>query len=157
MLTKNFWERIFTTTESDNLEDIRHGVISSILALMVFVAWLNLWAALHYRQPGYFWATVILIAGVLGSARLRSSHLRGALYIINVTLISTIVCLKLFFPHSLAQFYFPLVVIISGLFESNIIIFIVAVIVSVPCIIVARLLGANWLDVSEILTPNILI
>ncbi|HET9912303.1 MAG TPA: hybrid sensor histidine kinase/response regulator [Anaerolineales bacterium] len=157
MQTKNFWQRIFITTASDNLEDIRHGIISSILVVMGFVAWLTLWAALHYRQPGYFWATVILIAGVLGSANLRSSHVRGALYIINVTLIGTIVCFKLFFPHSLAQFYFPLVVIISGLFESNIIIFIVAVMVSVPCIIVARLLGANWWDVSEILTPNILI
>ena len=157
MLTKTLWQRIFATTESDNLEDIRRGTISSILALMVFVAWLTLWAALHYRQPGYFWAMVILIAGVVGSAKLRSSHLRGALYITNVTLTSTIVCLKLFFPHSLAQFYFPLVVIISGLFESNISIFIVATMVSVPCIIVARLLGANWLDLSEILTPNILI
>src|SRR5512138_2452705 len=157
MLTKKFWRHFFTATASDDLEDIRHSVISSLLALMLFVAWLNLWAALHYRQPGYFWATVILIAGALSSAKLRSSHLRGALYIINITLTGTIVCLKLFFPHSLAQFYFPLVVIISGLFESNVSIFIVAIIVSVPCIIVARMLGANWLDVSEILTPNILI
>jgi signal transduction histidine kinase/DNA-binding response OmpR family regulator len=157
MTTKTFWQRIFTTTESENLEDIRHDIISSILALMVFVAWLTLWAALHYKQPGYFWATVILISGVYGSAKLRSSHLHGALYVINMTLIGTIVCLKLFFPHSLAQFYFPLVVIISGLFESNISIFIVATMVSVPCMIVARLLGSNWLDVSEIITPNILI
>ncbi|HMB22193.1 MAG: ATP-binding protein [Chloroflexota bacterium] len=157
MLTKKFWRHFFTATASDDLEDIRHSVISSLLALMLFVAWLNLWAALHYRQPGYFWATVILIAGALSSAKLRSSHLRGALYIINITLTGTIVCLKLFFPHSLAQFYFPLVVIISGLFESNVSIFIVAIIVSVPCIIVARMLGANWLDVSEIITPNILI
>src|SRR5512143_381081 len=157
MLPKKFRQQIFITAESDNLEDIRHGVISSLLALMLFVAWLNLWAALHYRQPGYFWATVILITGAWSSAKLRSSHLRGALYIINVTLTSTIVCLKLFFPDSLAQFYFPLVVVISGLFESNIGIFIVATIVSVPCLIVARVLGVNWWDVSEIITPNILI
>ncbi|HLO17505.1 MAG TPA: ATP-binding protein [Anaerolineales bacterium] len=150
-------QRFFIATKPDDLEDIRHDIISSILALMVFIAWLHLWAALHYRQPGYFWAMVILIAGVLGSAKLRSSHTRGALYIINVSLTSTIVCLKLFFPHSLAQFYFPLVVIISGLFESNVSIFIVAIIVSVPCILVARALGTNWLDVSEIITPNILI
>jgi signal transduction histidine kinase/CheY-like chemotaxis protein len=157
MLTKSFWQRIFITADSDNLEDIRHGIILSILALMVFVAWLILWAALHYRQAGYFWASMILITGVFASAKLRFSHLRAALYIINVTLTSTIVCLKLFFPDSLAQFFFPLVVIISGLFESNISIFIFAVMVSVPCLIVARLLGANWFDVSEILTPNLLI
>ncbi len=157
VITKRFWQRIFTTAESDDLEDIRRGVISSLLALMVFVAWLNLWAALHYRQPGYFWATVLLITGVWGSVKLRSSHLHGALYVIDVTLIGTIVCLKLFFPHGLAQFYFPLVVIVSGLFESNISIFIVATLVSVPCIVTARLLGANWLDVTEIITPNILI
>src|SRR5512143_3099635 len=123
MLPKKFRQQIFITAESDNLEDIRHGVISSLLALMVFIAWLNLWAALHYRQPGYFWATVILIAGVLGSSKLRSSHLHGALYIINVTWIGTIICLKLFSPHSLVQFYLPLVVIISGLLESNVSIF----------------------------------
>ena len=59
--------------------------------------------------------------------------------------------------QSLAQFYFPIVVILSGLFESNVSIFIVATWVSVPCIIVAHLLGANWLNGSEVLTPNILI
>src|SRR5512142_1705057 len=100
MITKNFWQRNFTTPQSDNLEDIRHDIISSILALMLFIAWLNLWAALHYRRPGYLWATVILIAGVLGSAKLRASHSRAALYIINISLTSMIVCLKLFFPHS---------------------------------------------------------
>jgi len=100
---------------------------------------------------------VILVVGILVSAKLRTSHSRGALYTINITLIGTIACLKLFFPYSLAQFYFPLVVIISGLFESDVSIFIVATMVSIPCIVVARLLGANWFDVSEILTPNILI
>ncbi|HEX2993750.1 MAG TPA: ATP-binding protein [Anaerolineales bacterium] len=157
MTIKNFWQRNFITPASDDLEDIRRDIIASILVLMMFVAWLNLWAALHYRQAGYFWATVILIAGILSSAKLRSFHVRGALYIINISLTSTIVCLKLFFPDSLVQFYFPLVVIISGLFESNVSIFIVATITSVPCIVVARILGANWPDASEIITPNILI
>ena len=157
MAVKEFWRRIFITDESDDLEDIRHDIITSILLLMGFVAWLNSWAALHYRQIGYFLATVILGGGILVSAKLRTSHSRVALYVINITLIGTISCLKLFFPHSLAQFYFPLVVIISGLFESDVSIFIVATMVSIPCIGVARLLGANWFDVSEILTPNILI
>jgi len=157
MATKGILQRIFVTADSDDLEDIRHEIISSILAMMGVVAWLNLWAALHYRQIGYFWGTVILILGILGGSKLRTSHLRGSLYIINVTLIGTIACLKLFFPQSLAQFYFPLVVIISGLFESDVSIFIVAVLVSIPCIVVARWLGANWLDASEIITPNILI
>src|SRR6266508_3348979 len=101
MLTKSFWKRIFINGESGDLDDIRYEIISSILALMVFVAWLNLWASLHYKQPGFFWATVILVAGALASGKLRSSHLHGALYIINATLIATIVCIKLYFPHSL--------------------------------------------------------
>src|SRR5512135_446838 len=124
MTTKNFWQSIFSTTESRDLEDIRSDIVSSIQALMVFVAWLNLWAALHYRQAGYFWATLILVAGIIASTKLRSFHLRAALAVINVTLIATIVCIKMYFPHSLAQFFFPLVVIISGLFESDMSIFI---------------------------------
>src|SRR5512135_2677079 len=115
MTTKNFWQSIFSTTESRDLEDIRSDIVSSIQALMVFVAWLNLWAALHYRQAGYFWATVILIAGAVSSSKIRAAHIRGSLYLINVTIIGAIVCLKWFFPHSLVQFYFPLVVVISGL------------------------------------------
>jgi hypothetical protein len=90
MMTKNFLQRLFMPTESDDLEDIRHDIISSIVALMVFAAWLNLWASLHYRQSGFFCASVILIAGALGSAKLRSHHLRISLYIINVTLIGTV-------------------------------------------------------------------
>lgn len=57
---------------------------------MGFVAWLTLWATLHYKQSGYFWATVILITGVFIGAKLRTFYTRGALYAINITLISTI-------------------------------------------------------------------
>ena len=90
MMAKNFWQKIFVVPESDNLEDIRRDIITSILALMGVIAWLTLWAALHYKQSGYFWATVVLIAGILGGIRLRAFHSRAALYVINISFIGTI-------------------------------------------------------------------
>ena len=157
MTEKKFWRRILGTTESEDLDDIRRDMILSIVVMMIFVGWLILWASLHYRQQGYFWAAAMLIVGALVSLRLRPTHVRSALYCIILTLLSTIVCLKLFFPNSLAQYFFPILVIISGLLESNLSVFIVAVIASIPCLFVAHLLGANWFDNTEIITPNILI
>src|SRR5512133_1587513 len=137
MKIKNVWQRMFLTAQADDLEYIRQDIITSILALMVFVAWLTLWASFHYKQPGYFWATLILLAGVLLGAKLRASHKRGALYSIIITLTGTIVCVKWFFPESQAQYYFPLVVLLSGFYESNVSTLIIAAVVSIPCIVVA--------------------
>jgi signal transduction histidine kinase/CheY-like chemotaxis protein len=142
---------------SSDLDDIRRDIVSSIVAMMLFVGWVALWAALHYRQLGYFLAASMLVAGALGSARLRKNHLRAALYGIILTLLGTIVCLEIFYPNSPAQYYFPLVVIVSGLLESNWGLLVVAAMASLACVSLARLQGASWLDNASVLTPNVLI
>ncbi len=157
MTVIKFWRRISGTASSSDLDDFRRDMVLSIDGMMALVGWLILWAALHYKQPGYFWTACMLLAGALGSARLRTAHLRGALYGILLALLSAIVCLNVFFPDSLAQFYFPVVVIVSGLLESNLSVFIVAALASLADVSLARLHGARWLDNAGIIVPNILI
>jgi signal transduction histidine kinase/DNA-binding response OmpR family regulator len=157
MATKKFWQHISATITSEELDDFRRGMVLSIAVAMGFAGWLMLWASLHYHQLGYLLASAILAVGALGSARLRAVHLRGALVCLILTLMGAIVCLKIFYPNSLAQYYFPLVVIVSGLLESNLSVFIAATLAAIMVVSIARLHGASWLDYSESITPNILI
>jgi hypothetical protein len=55
MTVRKFWQRISSATSSGDLDDFRRDMVLSI-DVMLLVGWLILWAALHYRQPGYFWA-----------------------------------------------------------------------------------------------------
>jgi len=156
-MIKKFWQQISATITSEELDDFQRGMVLSIAVAMGFAGWLMLWASLHYHQLGYLLASAILAAGALGSARLRVAHLRGALVTLTLTLMGAIVCLKIFYPNSLVQYYFPLVVIVSGLLESNLSVFIAATLAATMVVAIARLHGASWLDNSETITPNILI
>ena len=157
MRIKTFWQRISATSTSEELDEFRRGMVLSIAVAMGLVSWPFLWASLHYHQIGYFLVSAMLAVGAMAGARLRAAHLRRALVCIILTLMGAIVSLKIFYPDSLAQYYFPLVVIVAGLLESNLSVFVVATIAAITAASVARLHGAGWLDYSESITPNILI
>jgi signal transduction histidine kinase/CheY-like chemotaxis protein len=143
--------------DSEDVDVFRRDIVLSMTVIMGFIGWLTLWASLHFHQTGFFLVTVFLLGGALGSAKLSSVHRRGALVCLTLTLMSAIVCWKLFFPDSPAQYFFPLVVIAAGLLELTWSVFLVAALASLAVAGVARLQGAGWLDYSEILVPNFLI
>ncbi len=148
---------IATLADSEDVDVFRRDIVLSMTVIMGFIGWLTLWASLHFHQAGYFLVTAFLLGGALGSAKLSSVHRRGALVCLILSLMSAIVCWKLFFPDSPAQYFFPLVVIVSGLLELNWSVFLVAALASLIVAGVARLQGAGWLDYSESLVPNFLI
>jgi signal transduction histidine kinase/CheY-like chemotaxis protein len=148
---------IATPADTEDVDVFRRDIVLSIAVVMGFIGWLTLWASLHFHQAGYFLMTVFLLGGALGSFKLSAVHRRGALVCLILTLMSAIVCWKLFFPDSPAQYFFPLVVIVSGLLELNWSVFLVAALASLTVAGVARLQGAGWLDDSESLVPNFLI
>jgi signal transduction histidine kinase/DNA-binding response OmpR family regulator len=149
--------RVTAVAAAEDVDVFQHDIVFSIAAIMGFVGWLTLWASLHYRHAGLLLVTVLLVGGALGSIKLLSVHRRGALICLILTLLSAIVCLKVFFPDSPAQYFIPLVVIVSGLLELNWSVFLVAALAGLTVSGVAHLQGAGWLDYSESLAPNILI
>jgi len=149
--------RVAIAAAVEDLDVFRQDMVLSIDVVMGCIAWLTLYISLQHRQMGYFWVTVLLVAGAAGSSKLRSVNLRAALLCLILSIMGTIVCLKVFIPNSPAQYFFPIVVIVSGLLEINWSVFLVATLASIAVIGVARLHGISWLDSYESLTPNFLI
>jgi signal transduction histidine kinase/DNA-binding response OmpR family regulator len=143
--------------DTEDVNGFRRDIVMSMAAIMGLVGWLTLWAFLHYHSRGFFWITVFLGAGALGSIRLRIGHRRASMVCLIFSLLSAIVCLQVFFPGSPAQYFFPLVVIVSGLLELNWGVFFVAGLSGAIATGIARLQGAPWLDSYAIVVPDILI
>ncbi len=157
MTTKKMSPHIATLADSEDVDVFRRDIVLSMAVIMGLIGWLALWASLHFHQAGYFLVTVFLLGGALGSVKLSSIHRRGALVCLILTLMGAIVSWKLFFPDSPAQYFFPLVVIVSGLLELNWSVFLVAALAGLTAAGVARLQGGGWMDYSESLVPNFLI
>jgi signal transduction histidine kinase/CheY-like chemotaxis protein len=157
MTAKKESPHIATPADTEDVGVFQHDIVFSVAVIMGLVGWLTLWASLHYRNAGFFLVTVLLAAGALGSVKLFSVHRRGAMVWLILTLMGAIVCLKIFFPHSPAQYFLPLAVIVSGLLELNGSVFLVAALAGLTAAGLARLQGVPWLDYSESLAPNVLI
>jgi signal transduction histidine kinase/CheY-like chemotaxis protein len=147
----------YAVAASEDIDVFRRDMVLSIAVIMGLIGWGTLWASLHYRHAGYLWVTMLLVGGALGSIKLRALHRWGSLVCLILTLTGAIVSLKILNPDSQAQYFLPLVVIVSGLLEINWSIFLVAALASMTVTMLARLQGAGWLDYSESLAPNFLI
>ena len=141
----------------DQFDDWRRATVLSIAVLVVIAGWLATWSALHEHHLEALLVALILLTGGLGSIRLRAHHLPAASYLLTFSVIVSITCEKGLFPGSLAQYYFPLAVVISSLLVIDWNVFLVGLLASAACVTLARLRGVGWLDPVEMLTPNILI
>jgi signal transduction histidine kinase/CheY-like chemotaxis protein len=157
MTAKKNTQGSYAVAASEDIDVFRRDMVLSIAVVMGLIGWVTLWASLHYRHAGYLWVTILLVGGALGSIKLRTLHRWGALVCLILTLTGAIVSLKILNPDSQAQYFLPLVVIVSGLLEINWSVFLVATLASMTVVGLARLQGAGWLDYSESLAPNILI
>ena len=149
--------RRIIAADSEDVDVFQRDVVLSIAVIMGLIGWLTLWASLHYRQAGYVLMTVFLLGGALGSVKLRGVHRLAALVCLILALMGAMVSWKLFFPDGPAQYFFPLVVIVSGLLELNWSVFLAAGLASLTVAGIARVQGAGWLDFSESLVPIFLI
>jgi signal transduction histidine kinase/CheY-like chemotaxis protein len=149
--------QLLPSADSEDVDVFQRDIVLSIAAIMGIAGWLTLWASLHYHHAGYLLVTVLLGGGALGSIKLRANWRRGALVCLILPLMGAIVCLKVFFPNSPAQYFFPLVVIVSGFLALNSSVFLVAALAGLAVSGIAQLQGAGWLDYFESLAPNILI
>lgn len=157
MQASSFWQRFSGVAESGDLDDLRRDMVVEISVALAVVGWLLFVASIRYdgRLEGLP-AALILLTGGMASISLRTQRIRLALHGLIVTPILAIACYKLAFPESLAQYYFPVAVVISSLLISHLSVFVVASLASVLCLAVARWHGAGWLDSEQIITPTML-
>jgi len=152
-----FAKRLIRTIQIDEQDDLRRSTVFSLAAMILVCVWLMTWNALHTRNLEALWPTLILLAGALGSIRLRDTHLQAAQYVLVFAVIGTVACQKWLFPLGQAQFFFPIVVVIASMLLSGSRGLMVGLLASVVCGTIARIQGADWLNGEEMLTPNILI
>jgi signal transduction histidine kinase/CheY-like chemotaxis protein len=158
MQASSFWQRYIGTIESGDLDDLRRDMILEVSAAVLVIGWLLTLSAISYEgRLEYLPAAFILFAGSVASLWLRSTHYRLALYVLTVTVLGAVTCLKWFAPDSLAQYYFPVAIVASSLLVTSLRVFVIATIASVVCVAVARSHGASWFDQQQIVTPITLV
>jgi signal transduction histidine kinase/DNA-binding response OmpR family regulator len=158
MQASGFWRRFVGTVESSDLDDLRRDMILGISAAVLLVGWLALLSAIGYEgRLEYLPAAFILLAGSVGAFWLRPAHYRAALHVLMATMLGAIMCFKWFAPDSLAQYYFPVAIVVSSLLISSTRVFVLATMAALACAVVAHARGASWFDQQQIITPLVLI
>jgi signal transduction histidine kinase/DNA-binding response OmpR family regulator len=158
MQASGFWRRFVGTVESSDLDDLRRDMILGISAAVLLVGWLALLSAIGYEgRLEYLPAAFILLAGSAGSFWLRLTHYRAALNVLMATMLGALMCFKWFAPDSLAQYYFPVAIVVSSLLISSTRVFVLATMAALACAVVAHARGASWFDQQQIITPLVLI
>ena len=158
MQASSFWQRFIGTIESGDLDDLRRDMILEIGVAAFVIGWLVTLSAIGYEgRLEYLPVAFILLAGSMGSLWLRSTHYRVALYVLIATVLGATTCFKGFAPDSLAQYYFPVAIVVSSLLMSSARVFVLATLASLACLAVARSQGASWFDSQQIVTPITLI
>ncbi|MBI5653751.1 MAG: response regulator [Chloroflexi bacterium] len=156
MQAHNFLNRWSELPESADLDETRRDVIVEIAVVVFGVGWLIAIAAYDGRLA-YLWSAFLLMSGAYLSFAMRQHHLRVALALLIGALISAVAWLKWIAPESLAQFYFPLVVVVSSLLVSNFLVFGVATVAASVSWLIALAQGADALDQHQVILPILLI
>jgi signal transduction histidine kinase/CheY-like chemotaxis protein len=159
MQANTFLKRFFNRKDMSDLSDLRLDMIFEIAILMFILAWLVVLNSIRYQGHGEGLLVALpLFFGALGIVWLRYKHFQIALILLIGSILGAIAWQKWLFPASAAQFFFPLVVVVSSLLvSSRWDVFVVAFSTSAVCMLLARLQGAAWLDYEQITLPVLLV
>ncbi len=158
MLAGNYWKRFVGTTEPVDLGDLRHDMILVVTAVVLVIGWLVTLSGIAFGgHPEYLPSGVLLLGGPLIALWLRFRHFRAALYCLIAVLTMAIACFKWSAPESSAQYFMPLVIVVSSLLVSSRGVYAVAAVVAAVCVAIALAQGADWLDPAQVLTPVTLV
>jgi len=91
-------------------------MILEVGVVALVIGWLTTLAAIGYEgRLEYLPTALTLLAGSMASFLLRPTHYQVALHVLIATVLCAITCLKWFVADSLAQYYFPVAIVISSL------------------------------------------
>ncbi len=153
-----FRKRFVSATESADLDDVRRDLIAIVSVVVLGLGWLLTLSALGFDgRPEYLPAGFMLLAGSVLGLWLRPHNYRAALYWLIAVLLGAIASVKWLLPNDPAQYFFPVVIVVSSLMVSRVGVFAVATFTSIVCATIARAHGASWFEPQEIVTPITLI
>ncbi|MFZ6026678.1 MAG: ATP-binding protein [Chloroflexota bacterium] len=158
MWLRRLWEHFLEVENRDELQELRKDLLAEISSVTIIFGWLLTVTAIAYRGEleGLFVALLLFASGLSCIwFRKKSSFLAFLALIGGVT--AAISVHQTLFPDSLAYFFYPIVIIVSGLMVSTLSIFIIATIVSTICLGIALWNGAVFLDGKQVWTPILLI
>lgn len=151
------WSEQSKHADASGLNDLRRRSIFEIGIVMLGFAWLILLSAIGFQgHVQALWVMLLLLCGATGIFWLRRSHLPAALGVLIVSSIAAIACTKWLFPASVAQFFYPVVIVACSALLSGWNVFGVAGIASTAVLIVARVHGVGWLDNEQVTIPILL-
>ena len=151
------WAQVQQQADASGLNDLRRNSLLEIGIVMLVFAWLILLSALGFQgRIEALLVTLFLLGGAVGIFWLRQKHLPFALAILIVSSIGAIACAKWFFPNSVAQFFYPVVIVACSALVSGWSVFGIAAIASAMVLLVARGHGAWWFDGEQIIIPILL-
>lgn len=156
MQAENLFKRWVEIPESADLDDLRRDVIVEIAAVLFVIGWIIAIAA-YGGSLNFLWVAFLVSLGAVGSFALRHDHLQFALYLLIGSVLGAIACLKWIAPASPAQYYFPVVVIVSSLLVTNFQVFGVATGAALLCGFIGVMQGADPFDQNQIVIPVLLI
>jgi len=159
MQVNTFWKRFFNRNDTSDLSDLRLDMIFEIAILVFILAWLVVLNSIRYQgQVEGLLVALPLFVGALAIVWLRHKRFQIALIVLIGSIMGAIAFQKWLFPESAAQFFFPLVVVVSSLLvSSRWDVFVVACSTNAVCVFIARLQGAHWLDYDQITLPVLLV
>lgn len=158
MQNKQPWDRFFKTSDFQDLQDLRKELILEIGAGGIFIGWIIMTTAIGYNGNRYnLIVALILFIASTGSMGLRNKSFPLALYLMVGGMLCAVATHKLLNPDGWAQFFFPIAVVVSGLLVSNLSVFLIAVLASIICLVVAQILHIPFGASTQLSIPIILI
>src|SRR5512133_256829 len=140
--------------ESVGLDEMRRDTITEIAALVFAIAWVMMVAS--YGSPERLPVAFLLLGCSLGGIWLRRMSARTAAVWLIASLLAAIAWQKWLSPDSAAQYFLPVVVVVSSLLVSSPSVFLVAALSGATLLAVARLQGMDWLDAEQVIAPMVL-
>jgi signal transduction histidine kinase/CheY-like chemotaxis protein len=156
MQVDNLYKRWVEIPESADLDDVRRDIIVEIAAVLFIIGWVIAIGA-YGGSLKYLWIAILVSLGAVGSFALRHDHLRPALLLLIGSVLGAIACLKWIEPSSPAQYYFPIVVVISSVLVSNVQLFGVATLAALTCGFIGVAQGADPFEQNQIVMPILII
>lgn len=151
------WSLIRNNADASGLNDLRRNSILEIGIVMLAFAWVIFLMAIGFRgRIEGLVVALLLLAGAVGIFVLRQKHLSWALGVMIASSIAALACAKWFFPDSVAQFFYPVIIVACSALVSGWSVFGVAGIASLAVVLVARWQGAAWSDADQIALPILL-
>ena len=156
MQVDNLFKRWIEIPESADLDDVRRDIIVEIAAVLFVIGWVVAIGA-YGGSLKYLWVAMLVSLGAVGSFALRHNHLRSALFLLIGSVLSAIACLKWIDASTPAQYYFPIVVVISSVLVSYWQLFGVATLTATVCGILGIVQGADTFEQNQIVMPILII